>query len=131
MTGDSSPGRSATAVINASTGEPALPHGTTVVIDPAVGGWQVRFDTGETVLSVDVGQGTWRESAPLGRPVVAAGAWQGATFVADIYVITSPSRVRLTVAAPHAAATWNLEPLTGPDLLRQLRHPLITRPDVA
>jgi hypothetical protein len=85
----------------------------------------------ETVLNVDVGQGTWRESAPLGRPVVAAGAWQGAAFVADLYVITSPSRVRLVIAAPRAVATGNIVPLTGPDLLRQLRSPLMTRPDVA
>lgn len=129
--GDSGPGRSVTAVIDAPTGVSALPHGTTVVIDPVDGGWRVRFDTGETVLDVDVGQGTWRESAPLGRPVVAAGAWQGAAFVADIYVITSPSRVRLVVAAPRAVATWNIVPGTGPDLLRQLRAPLMTRPDVA
>lgn len=91
----------------------------------------MRFDTGQTALNIEVGQGTWRESAPLGRPVVAAGGWQGAAFVADIYVITSPSRVRLTVSGSHAVATWNREPLTGPDLLRQLRSPLMTRPDVA
>jgi CubicO group peptidase (beta-lactamase class C family) len=94
-------------------------------------GWRVRLDTGETVIDVDVGQSTWRESAPLGRPVVAMGAWQGTVFVADLYVITSPSRVRLAVAASRAAATWNIVPLTGPDLLRQLRSPLMTRPDVA
>ena len=109
----------------------ALPHGTLVMIDPVGGGWRVRFDTGETVLDVEVGDGTWRESAPLGRPVVAAGAWQGAAFVADIYVITSPSRVRLVAAARRAVATWNIVPATGPDLLRQLRSPLMTRPDVA
>jgi hypothetical protein len=131
VAGDSGPGRSATAVIDASAGVSALPHGASVVIGPADGGWRVRFDTGETVLSVDVGQRTWRESAPLGRPVVAAGAWQGAVFIADLYVITSPSRVRLVVAPPRAAATWNIAPLTGPDLLRQLRSPLMTRPDVA
>jgi hypothetical protein len=100
VTGDPSPGRSATAVIDASTGVSALPHGTSVAIASVGGGWRVRFDTGETVINVDVGQGTWRESAPLGRPVVAAGAWQGAVFVADLYVITSPSRVRLVVTAP-------------------------------
>jgi hypothetical protein len=92
VTGDSSPGQSATAIIDASTGVSALPHGASVVIDPADGRWRVRFDTGETVLNVDVGQGTWRESAPLGRPIVAAAAWQDAAFVADIYVITRPSR---------------------------------------
>lgn len=131
VTGDSSPGRSVTAIIDASSGEPVLPHGASVVIDPVDGGWQVRIDTGDTVVNVDVGASEWRESAPLGRPVVAAGAWQGAAFVADIYVITSPSRVRLVIAAPRAVATWNIVPLTGPDLLRQLRSPLMTRPDVA
>ena len=50
-------------------------------------------------LDVEVGHGEWRESAPLGRPVVAAGAWQGDTFVADLYVITTPHRVRLVVDA--------------------------------
>jgi CubicO group peptidase (beta-lactamase class C family) len=131
VTGDSGPGRSATAVIDASTGQSALPHGTSVAIDPVDGGWRVRFDTGETVVNVDVGHGAWRESAPLGRPVIATGAWQGAAFVADLYIITSPSRVRLIAAAPRAEATWNIVPLTGPDLLRQLRSPLMTRPDVA
>ncbi|MGH3303538.1 MAG: serine hydrolase domain-containing protein [Streptosporangiaceae bacterium] len=131
VTGDSSPGRSATASIDASTEVSALPHGASVVIDPVGGGWRVRFNTGEAVFKVDVGQGTWRESAPLGRPVVAAGGWQGAVFVADLYVITSPSRVRLVVDTPRAVATWNLVPGTGPDLVRQLRSPLMTRPDVA
>lgn len=131
VTGNPGPGRAATAVIDASAGVSALPNGTSVVVDPSADGWTVRFDTGEAVLTVDVGQGTWRESAPLGRPVVAAGAWQNAAFFADIYVITSPSRVRLVVAGTRATATWNLVPLTGPDLLRHLRSPLMTRPDVA
>jgi len=131
VTGDSGPGRAVTAVLDASGGVPALPHGTSVVVDPADGGWRVSFDTGQTAFNIEVGQGTWRKSAPLGRPVVAAGAWQGAAFFADVYVITSPSRVRLVVDAPRAAATWNIVPGTGPDLLRQLRSPLMTRPDVA
>jgi CubicO group peptidase (beta-lactamase class C family) len=131
VTGNSGPGRSVTAVIDASTEESALPQGTPVRIDPVNGAWRVRFGAGKTAFTVDVGQGSWRESSPLGRPVVAAGAWQGAVFVADVYVITSPSRVRLVVDAPRAMATWNIVPLTGPDLLRQLRSPLMTRPDVA
>lgn len=130
-TGNSSLRPSATAVVDASTEPSALPHRTSVVIDPVGGGWRVRLDTGETLVDVDVGDGTWRESAPLGRPIVAAGAWQGATFVADLYVITSPSRVRLIVDPPRAVANWNIVPLTGSDLLRQLRSPLMTRPDVA
>ena len=68
-----------------------------------------------------------RSAGPSSR----SGGWRGGEFVADIYVITSPSRVRLVVAGPRAAATWNIVPLTGPDLLRQLRSPLMTRPDVA
>lgn len=131
VSGGRGPSRSVTAVIGAAARESALPHGTSVVIDPADGGWRVRLNTGADVFTVDVGQDTWRESAPLGRPVVATGAWQGAAFVADIYVITSPSRVRLAVTAPDAVATWNMVPLTGSDLVRQLRSPLMTRPDVA
>lgn len=130
-TGDSGHRRSATAVIDASAGGPVLPPGTTVTIHPADDGWRVCFDTGQTVLDIDVGHGTWRESARLGRPVVGAGGWQGGAFVADLYVITSPSRVRLVVMPPRAVVTWNIVPLTGPDLLRQLRSPLMTRPDVA
>jgi CubicO group peptidase (beta-lactamase class C family) len=147
-TGDAGPGRAVTAIIDAAAGDPALPPGTSVTVSPADGGWLVRFDPGSTTLSVDVGHGTWRESAPLGRPVVAAGAWQGAAFIADLYVITGPSRLRLVVetegaggargrppaghtSAPRAVVTWNIAPLTGPDLLRQLRSPLMTRPDVA
>jgi hypothetical protein len=101
------------------------------VVEPDNDGWRVGLDTGETAVQVDVGHGAWRESAPLGRPVVAAGAWHGTTFIADIYVITSPSRVRLVMTGGRAAATWNIVPLVGPDLLRQLRSPLMTRPDVA
>jgi hypothetical protein len=39
--------------------------------------------------------------------------------------------VSLVAAARRVVATWNVAPLTGPDLLRQLRSPLMTRPDVA
>jgi CubicO group peptidase (beta-lactamase class C family) len=134
VTGEAGPGRLAspvTAVIDRSAEAPALPAETTVRIDPAGGGWRVRIGTGPTAFDVDVGHGAWRESTPLGRPVVAAGAWQGAAFVADLYVITSPSRVRLVVEGSRATATWNIPPLTGPDLLRHLRSPLMTRPDVA
>jgi CubicO group peptidase (beta-lactamase class C family) len=131
VTGDLRPSHCATAFIDASTGVPVLPHGTSVVIDPSSGGWLVRFGARPTGFSVEVGHGTWRESAPLGRPVVATGGWQGEAFIADLYVITSPSRVRLVVDGPRAIATWNIVPLTGPDLVRQLRSPLMTRPDVA
>ena len=74
-----------------------------------------------------------RRLETLGRPVVAAGAWQGDTFVADLYVITTPHRVRLVVDADAgtAVATWNTVPLTKPDLTLHLRSPLMTRPDVA
>lgn len=35
-------------------------------------------------IQVEVGHGVRLESSPLGRPVVAAGAWQGDTFLADV-----------------------------------------------
>ncbi|MEW9556081.1 serine hydrolase domain-containing protein [Nonomuraea sp. NPDC050783] len=128
--GTAAPGRSAKAVLDASAGDSPLPGGTTVTVDPVDGGWALRFGS---LLDVEAGHGTWRESSPLGRPVVTSGAWQGDTFVADLYVITTPHRIRLAVdaAAGTAVATWNLVPLTGPGLEPHVRSPLMTRPDVA
>jgi CubicO group peptidase (beta-lactamase class C family) len=131
--GSADPERSVTARLDASVEGSALPDGTTVIVDPVDptdGGWLVRF---ESLLDVEVGHGVWRESSPLGRPVVAAGAWQGGRFVADFYVITTPHRVRLVVDADAgtATATWSTLPLTGPSLELHVRSPLMTRPDVA
>ncbi len=128
--GATAPGPSVKATIDASAEDSALADGTTVIVDPADGGWRVRFGPS---LDVEVGHDRWRESSPLGRPVVATGAWQGSTFVAELFVITTPHRVRLVADAGTgtAVATWSTVPLTGPDLLRHLRSPLMTRPDVA
>lgn len=120
--------RAVQATVDASAEGSALPDGSTVTVDPVDGGWVVGLGPS---LAIDVGHGTWRESAPLGRPVVASGAWQGGTFVADLYVITTPHRVRLVVEAGAAVATWSTIPLTSPDLELHLRSPLMTRPDVA
>jgi CubicO group peptidase (beta-lactamase class C family) len=134
LPGSSGPGRrSISARLDASAEGSALPDGTTVIVDPVDpvdGGWLIRFDS---LLDVEVGHGDWRESSPLGRPVVAAGAWQGDTFIADLYVITTPHRVRLVIdaEAATATATWSTLPLTGSNLLVHLRSPLMTRPDVA
>ena len=112
--------------IKASDG--VLPDGTPVVVEPADGGW--RLSVGEWPV-IEVGHNEWRESAPLGRPVVATGGWQGDEFAADVYVITSPHRVRLTVSSGKASAVWNEVPLTTPRLELHLRAPLMTRPDVS
>ncbi|SEG83817.1 hypothetical protein SAMN05444920_105262 [Nonomuraea solani] len=47
--------------------------------------------------------------------MVAAGAWQDNTFVAGLYVVTSPHRVRLVLDAGTgtAVATWSTVPLTS------------------
>ncbi|RSO09593.1 serine hydrolase [Streptomyces sp. WAC 05379] len=128
--GSAAPGRSVKARLDASTEGSALPDGTTVIVDPVDDGWLLRLGP---LLNVEVGHGEWRESSPLGRPVVATGAWQGNTFVAELYVITTPHRVRLSVDADTetAQATWNTVPLTSPSLALHLRSPLMTRPDVA
>lgn len=128
--GSAAPQRSAKARLDAPAEESALPDGSTVVVDPVDGGWLLRF---EPSLEIEVGHSEWRESSPLGRPVVATGAWQGDTFVAELYVITSPHRVRLVVDvdAGTATAIWNTVPLTSPSLALHLREPLLTRPDVA
>lgn len=136
------PARSAAARIDASAPGSALPEAIEVTLVPMDGGWHLRLgaSTGaatespaESFIEVAVGHGGWRESSPLGRPVVATGAWQGETFVADLYVITTPHRVRLLLdrSTGTAVATWSTVPLTTPDLRVHLRSPLRTRPDVA
>jgi CubicO group peptidase (beta-lactamase class C family) len=127
--GAAGPERSVTARLDASTEDPPLPDGTTVTVSPVDGGWLVRLGS----FDVEVGHEEWRESSPLGRPVIATGAWQGQTFVADLYVVTTPHRVRLMVDAGTctADATWSTVPLTSPCLELHLRSPLMTRPDVA
>lgn len=128
--GSAAPSRPAKAKVDASPEGSALPDGTTVVVDPVDGGWLLQLGSS---LKISVGHGEWRESSPLGRPVVATGAWQDDTFVADLFVITTPHRVRLMVDATTktATATWSTLPLTGPNLELHLRAPLMTRPDVA
>ncbi|WP_437996836.1 hypothetical protein WMF26_38755 [Sorangium sp. So ce185] len=128
--GSTGPQRSVTARLDASAGGSALPDGITVVVDPTDAGWLLRLGS---LLELEVGHGAWRESSPLGRPVVASGAWQGGTFVAELHVITSPHRVRVAVDADAgtATATWVTLPLTTSDLELHLRSPLMTRPDVA
>jgi CubicO group peptidase (beta-lactamase class C family) len=120
------PERSAEAVVES----PVLPDGTTAVVDPVDGGWLLRLGP---LMEIAAGHGGWRESRPLGRPVVAAGGWQGDTFVADLYVVTTPHRVRLAVdtRTGTATASWNIVPLTTASLETHLRSPLMTRPDVS
>ncbi|MFC8125730.1 serine hydrolase domain-containing protein [Streptomyces sp. NPDC057302] len=128
--GSACPGRAVSAQLDASAEGSALPEGTTVTVDPTGGGWLVRC---ESLFGIEVGHGDWRESSPLGRPIVASGAWQGSTYVADLCIITTPHRVRLVVDADAgtATATWSTPPLTGPSLELHVRSPLMTRPDVA
>ena len=129
VAGSPGPRASVTARLDASGEDSVLPEGTTVIVDPVDGGWILQLGS---TITIAVGHGQWRESSPLGRPVVAAGAWQGDTFAADLYVITTPHRVRLVVDADAgtAVATWSTVPLTSPSLALHMRSPLMTRPDV-
>ncbi len=132
--GSALPRRSAKATLDASPENSALPGGTTVIVQPLSGGseddgWRLHLGSSFTV---EVGHNDWRESSPLGRPVVATGAWQDNLFVAELYVITTPHRVRLVLDADAGTATaiWCSLPLTGPDLALHLTSPLMTRPTV-
>ena len=153
--GSALPRRSAKATLDASPENSALPDGTTVIVEPLSSGpganepsechggrdiqhgadasgdngWHLRLGAS---LAVEVGHNDWRESSPLGRPVVATGAWQDNLLVAELYVITTPHRVRLVLDAETgtATATWCTLPLTGPDLAVHLTAPLMTRPTV-
>ncbi|MEU0093305.1 serine hydrolase [Kribbella sp. NPDC006257] len=123
------------ATLDASADNSVLPDGTPVALEPIAGdsahdGWHLQLGAD---LTLDVGYGEWRESSPLGRPAVANGAWQDNKFIADLYVITTPHRVRVAIDATTgtATATWCTVPLTGPDLTLHLRSPLMTRPTVA
>lgn len=122
-------GRSAKATIDASAPESALPDGTAVVVDAVDGGWLLELGAWP---AIEVGHGAWRESAPLGRAVVASGAWDDETFVGKLYVIPTPHHVRLELDATTgtAQATWNGVPMTGTNLQLLLQSPLMTRPDV-
>ncbi|WP_212843113.1 hypothetical protein [Catellatospora sp. IY07-71] len=50
---------------------------------------------------------------------------------AQLFMITTPHRVRLMLDTGSATATWSTVPLTGPSLELHLRSPLMTRPGVA
>ncbi|TCC54484.1 class C beta-lactamase-related serine hydrolase [Kribbella pittospori] len=117
------------AEVRAIVDESVLPPGSSIAVQPCAGGWTLRIEAEGTTFDVAVGHDEWRESSPLGRPIVAAGGWHDETFVADLYVITSPSRVRVRIESGRASTTWNIPPLVGPNLLHQLRGALITRPD--
>ncbi|GHA48487.1 hypothetical protein GCM10010345_61370 [Streptomyces canarius] len=71
------PERSVRARLDASAEGSALPDGATVIVDPVDDGWLLRLGPH---LDIEVGHGEWREGSPLGRAVVAAGAWQGDTL---------------------------------------------------
>ncbi len=105
-----SSGRSAKVAVDASAENSALPDGTTVVVEPVDGGWQLRIGSWPPV---EAGHGEWRESAPLGRPIVATAAWQDDTFVAELQIITTPHRVRLVLDAKTGAGGRHLERRTA------------------
>ncbi|MEV0800683.1 serine hydrolase [Kribbella sp. NPDC050281] len=129
VTGDHRPRTSAGGVVVAATEASALPSGSAVSIEPRPDGWSLRIDADGNTFDVPVGHGHWQESSPLGRPIVAAGGWYGDVFEADLFVITTPSRVRVVIDSDRVTTTWNIVPLVGANLIDQLRSPLITRPD--
>ncbi len=106
----------------------ALPDGTVVEVEPVDGGWTARFGD---LFQVEIGHGRWRQSSPLGRPVAASGGWVDGTFVADLYPVATPHRLRLTVDPGIARLAWDTVPLTSGDVILHLRNPLMTRPDVS
>lgn len=116
------------ATLDASPAGSALAEGTPVVVEQRADEWTIRLGPD---LEIAVGFGSWRESRPLGRPVVSSGAWQSDTFVAELHLVTSPHRVRLTVHENRAHLVWVTVPLTTADLILHLTSPLMTRPDMA
>jgi hypothetical protein len=113
-----------------SAGRPHLLHSLTTSFSPVAVGLAIA----DGLLSLDD-----RVVDVLPGHVPAGISEQGRRLtvhhwtVADLYVITTPHRVRLVVdaGAGTAVATWSTVPLTGPGLALHLRAPLMTRPDVA
>ena len=110
--GSSGPQLPVAATLDSSPPDSALPDGTTVLLEPTHDGWRARF---VGLFDLPIGDGHWAGGSPLGRPIRAGGGWDGDVFVADVYVISSPHRVRLTVDPRERAAhaVWTTVPLTG------------------
>lgn len=117
-----------TATVDGTLEGSALPDGIPLVIEAQPGGWVIRFADS---FAVRAGYECWSESSPLGRPVIASGAWQDEEFVSELHIVSTPHRVRLTVRGATAELIWLTSPLTGTDLTVHLTSPLMTRPDVA
>lgn len=116
------------ATIDGTVADSALPSGTQIVVDTRPDGWLVHVGQ---LFVASIGYEGWAASSPLGRPVIANGAWQGDIFVAELHLVSTPHRVRLTMHGGTAELTWVTVPLTSDDLLLHLTSPLMTRPDVA
>lgn len=127
VSGAVSDDRGRAVLVDDAGGTSALPAGTQVTVEPGSEGWRVHL--GSSCL-LTIGNGAWRESMPLGRPVAASGAWCNGTFVAHIRLTATPHALQLTVEDEVARLVWLTVPLTSPDLMRHLRSPLTTRPDV-
>lgn len=122
--------RSVSALLCSRSDGSALPDGTIVTVEPTDDGWRIGLGS---VGTLEAGHDSWRESAPLGRPVCASGAWRSGVFLAKLYLVATPHHLELSLDrdAGTAALTWNTIPLTTPNLLLHLTSPLVTRPDVA
>lgn len=111
---------------------PLAPGTTVEVRSTGEAGWDVTIVTGQARLTIACGQASWVESAlgpaagaragpgPRGKerrrstPVVARGGWTTTdSFEADIVLIETPHRIRLSCKDGRAGATWNAVPLTG------------------
>lgn len=127
--GDRGAGGAATASIIAAPNS-ALPEGTLVAAERITDGWRVRFGD---LLAIDFGADGWTESVPLDRPVAATGCWRGDVFTGRVFVLNTPHRLDfvLDAAARTAVCEWHTVPLTTLDLMRHLRTPLMTRPEVS
>ncbi|GAA6524318.1 serine hydrolase domain-containing protein [Intrasporangium sp. DVR] len=85
-------------------------------------GHLMRLRRRDSVLELQVGDGEWLESelrlGALRLPVVASGGWvDGDTFEAEVFVVETPHRFRVTarLRAGEATLAWRERPLPGSD----------------
>ena len=105
-------------------------HGTRITVEQD--GTMVAVETGSASYRISCRADAWAETVlPLlgdpssgerPTPVVARGGWCTSNeFVADIVLVETPHRIRLSCFDTEASATWQVQPL-GPDRLEHYQR---------
>lgn len=111
-----------TFVAEKTADDQPLTRGMDLTVSSDGSDYLLTFGRASTELVVPCGREQWVESCPRGVPVVSRGGWTGpSTFEADVVLIETPHRIRLSGKGTRLDAPWNTVPLFDPVL--DLGHP--------